>query len=260
MDIVKMPSFMLPLILIIIIAFIPRPTAETFTSFQKKTNIVIITSVIHTHSSNLSYAPRSVLTPQERFEQTIQTINSINRHVPSVHIVLIEGSKITKEEEDAFKSAGAHQIINCAHELASDINGPHKTIAEIKMILFGLNKIGDLSGYNTFSKISGRYYLTSNFSWRKYPLDGALYQCETPDRCNTRYYRIPREYFDIYRQTLEDALKDPEIMNGSKDIEGYNIYKNFPEATKLLQDKDPLLGVRGYIAPWGREVEDFINY
>lgn len=254
-----MPPFLLPLLLLIIIVFLPRPNAELFTNLQQKENLVIITSVIHTHPSDLSYAPRSVLTPQERFDQTLNTISSVIKHIPSAHIVIIEGSKITQKEEATFKSAGAHQIIHCADDLESYINGPHKTIAEIKMLLYGFNKITNLHQYTTLSKISGRYYLTDNFSWIKHPLDEALYQCENPDRCNTRYYRIPNKYFDIYLHTLSDALNDPEIMSGTKDIEGYNIYRNFPQATKLLQDKDPLLGVRGYIAPWGREVEDFVN-
>lgn len=254
-----MAPFLLPLLILIIVTFIPRPNAEMFTSFQSKENLVIITSVIHTHPSDLSYAPRSVLTPQERFEQTLNTIDSVKKRIPGPYIVLIEGSKITQKEEAAFKDAGVDRIVHCADELASYINGPHKTIAEIKMLLFGLGKIDNLSQYTTLSKISGRYYLTDNFSWGKYPIEKALYQCENPERCNTRYYRIPREYFAVYIQTLKDALNDPEIMSGTKDIEGYNIYRNFPNAVKLLQDKDPLLGVRGYIAPWGREVEDFVN-
>jgi hypothetical protein len=125
-------------------------------------------------------------------------------------------------------------------------------------LLFGLKEV-DSSQYATISKISGRYYLTSNFNWNKYPLDSALYQCERESRCNTRYYRIPAEYFSIYKETLEEALADPGITGGRTDIEGYNIFKNFPNGTKLMKDKDPLIGVRGYIAPFGKEVEDFVQ-
>ena len=220
-----------------------------------KPNLVIVTSVIHTHKSPLSYGTRSVLTARQRFEQTLYTLMSVRTYVPNAYILLVEGSNITPEEEAAFISYGCNRVVNCSRELESFINGPHKTLAEIHMLLFALKTIKP-ERYSTISKISGRYYLTSNFKWYKYPQQKALYQCEPNGRCNTRYYRIPSKYFKIYKSTLESALRDEDVAKGSKDIEAFNIFKEMPESNKLVQGEQ-VLGVRGYVAPWGVEVEDF---
>lgn len=245
------------IVCVVLLAILKLPKIEKYYD-NDKPNLVLITSVIYTHSSNLSYGVRSVLTPQQRFDQTLGTITSIKKYVPRPYIIVIEGSNISEKEQNAMKKAGCDEIINCADELAEFINGPHKSIAEIKMLLFGLKDI-DPSKYSTISKISGRYYLTNNFKWNRYPLNSPLYQCETDSRCNTRYYRIPAEYFWIYKKTLEEALADAGVAGGRTDIEGYNIFRNFPNGVKLMKDKDPLLGVRGYIAPFGTEVEDFVQ-
>lgn len=221
-----------------------------------KPNLVFITSVIHTHHSNLSYGVRSKYSPQQRYEQTLNTIASIRKHVPNPYIVLIEGSHLTELEELGFQLAGVNTIIYCADELAEHINGPHKSVAEINMLLFAIQQIR-LSKFATISKISGRYYLTDNFNWKKYSKDKAFFQCETPPstKCNTRYYRIPSKYYKEYIETLQTALTDPMVIEGTKDIETYNIFKDFEDTEKLIEG-ETVMGVRGFIAPWGCEIED----
>jgi hypothetical protein len=176
-------------------------------------------------------------------------------HIPNPYIVLVEGSKLSKDEYVSLKKGGCNEIIDCSTELSEYINGKHKSPAEAKMLLFALDRV-DPRNFATISKLSGRYYLTNRYSWHRYPLCKVLYQCENANRCNTRYYRIPAEYFDIYKQTLEDALKDEEFYTGRKDIEAYNIFKAFPSQVRLMQGHQKM-GVEGYIAPWNMIVEDF---
>lgn len=222
----------------------------------QKSNLVFITSVIHTHPSKLSYGVRSKYTHKQRYQQTIRTIETIQQHVPNSYIVLIEGSHLSEREDAEFKKAGVHQIIYCADALAKYINGPHKSVAEINMLLFAIKQM-NLSKFETISKISGRYYLTDHFDWYKYSNTKALFQCETPPstRCNTRYYRIPAKYYEQYVNILERALQDPKVMDGTKDIETYNIFTEFQDAEKIIQGES-VIGVKGYIAPLGIEVED----
>lgn len=222
----------------------------------QKPNLVFITSVIHTHPSNLSYGVRSKYTHNQRYEQSIHTIESIKKHVPNPFIVLIEGSHLTESEKSGFKRAGAHKIIYCADELATYINGPHKSLAEIHMLLFAIKQI-DLSRFETISKISGRYYLSDNFDWYRFSNNKALFQCETPPstKCNTRYYRIPQKYYNKYTKILEKALRDPKVIDGTKDIETYNIFTDFQDSDKIIKGES-IMGVKGYIAPLGVEVED----
>lgn len=234
----------------IILAFICLLFSKFF-----KPNLVIITSVIHTSSKPLSYAERSALTHEQRFLQTINSIRSIIIKIPNPYILLVEGSKLSDYEKQTLKAEGCNEILDCSDELYEHINGIHKSPAEVKILLFALDRINH-KRFATISKLSGRYYLTDKFSWHRHPLCRVLYQCENEKRCNTRYYRMPSEYFGIYKKTLEDALKDDEFLTGAKDIEGYNIFRGFPLQTRLMMGSQKL-GVSGYIAPWNRMVEDF---
>lgn len=218
-------------------------------------NLVIITSVIHTSSKPLSYAQRSALTHEQRFEQTLYSIRSVLKSIPNPYIVIVEGSKLTDQESSLIMAAGCNKIIDCSAELSEHINGIHKSPAEVRMLLFALDRI-DVGRFATISKLSGRYYLTPGFSWHRHPLSRALYQCEYEGRCNTRYYRIPREYYGTYRKTLEEAIKDEGFLSGKSDIEGYNIFRSFQKKTQLMQGSERL-GVKGYVAPWNKIVEDF---
>ena len=226
-----------------------------FSSKFLRPNLVIITSVIHTSSKPLSYAQRSAITHEERFAQTLKSIRSILSYIPNPYIVLVEGSKLSEEEYRALKEEGCNKILDCSTELSEHINGKHKSPAEARMLLFALDRI-EPSCFSTISKLSGRYYLTKRYSWHRYPLWKVLYQCERENRCNTRYYRIPSDYFAIYKKTLEDALRDEEFYTGRKDIEDYNIFKDFPSHSRLMQGVQKL-GVEGYVAPWNMIVEDF---
>jgi hypothetical protein len=54
---------------------------------------VIVTSIVEISDAPIAYAPtRSLYSHQQRFEQTLETIDSIRRHLPEADIVLIECS------------------------------------------------------------------------------------------------------------------------------------------------------------------------
>jgi hypothetical protein len=222
-------------------------------------NLVIITSVIKISSQPLSYSSvRSKHTWQERLADTLKTIDSIKQHIPNVFIVLIEGSKIDDDTANLLMKRGCNHIHYVPEQLKHVVDGAHKSVGEVMMILNYLETLTppEVTKFDTFSKISGRYYLTNNFVWEKHPHDKALYQCETDGRCNTRYYMIPVKYLDVYKATLQAALLDKDFIEGRTDIEGYNIFRNIPNYTKIVRGHD-MLGVQGYIAPTNELVEDF---
>ena len=220
--------------------------------FKQKQNLVLITSVIHTIDKPLSYGPRSVISHEERFEQTINTILSIKKYIPNPYIVIIEGSVLTEKEKQHFYNAGCDIIHDVSSKLKDYINSPHKSVAEVHLILDYIGTIKNIEKYATLNKISGRYYLSDHFKWGEH----AIYQCDHRPQCHTRYYRIPIKYFQIYKDTLQEALRTPEFVNGNIDIETFNIFRHIPYAKKLMMDEDEPLGVSGYIAPLGTFVEN----
>jgi len=50
-------------------------------------------------------------------------------------------------------------------------------------------------------------------------------------------------------------LRDPKVIDGTKDIETYNIFTDFQDSDKIIKGES-IMGVKGYIAPLGIEVED----
>lgn len=129
-------------------------------------NLVLITSVINTPNTPLSYTKvRSVFTRKERFEQTKKTIESIKQYIPNHKIMIVECTDFT-EEEKAYFNEQCDYVLNLweRKELHSNIFGISKSLGEGTMTTEALiyilrNKLE----YNYLYKISGRYWLNKNF-------------------------------------------------------------------------------------------------
>lgn len=129
-------------------------------------NIVLITSVINTPNKALSYsATRSVFTRKQRFEQTKQTIESIQNKLKDVIIIIVECSDFNKEEEEYFNK-NCDYVFNLwdKKKIHNNIFGQSKSLGEGTMTIEALKYIEELKlEYNYLYKISGRYWLNENF-------------------------------------------------------------------------------------------------
>ena len=129
-------------------------------------NLVLITSVINTPNTPLSYSKtRSIYSRQERFEQTKKTIKSIREKLPSDKIIIVECSDFNEEENIFFKD-NCDYILNLwdKKELHDNIFGISKSLGEGTMTIEALKYIEELNlEYNYLYKISGRYLLNENF-------------------------------------------------------------------------------------------------
>lgn len=223
-------------------------------------NLVLITSVIHTVNAPLSYSDsRSVYKHSTRLEQTIKTIESVIKYIPDPYIVLIEGSDLTSEEEKTLINSGLNKIHKVSPQIKELINSPHKSVGEVNILLDYLKTMDGNEHYKTISKISGRYYLTDKFKWNKYPIDKALYQCDSDKWCNTRYYRFPMKYYHLFIKRLQNALETKSFIDGLDCVETFNMFSFFPESVRLMRNKDEMLGVKGNDSAAGSVVEDFTS-
>jgi hypothetical protein len=197
--------------------------------------------------------------PEERFKQTLNTVASVKERIPNPYIVLIEGSELMEAEETELYQAGCDEVFHSSLSIREAIIGPNKSVGEVKMILDYVQTIQDPNRFETFSKISGRYYLTDNFSWDRYSIETPLYACDNPEYCQTRFYRFHIKDLAEYTRTLSNSLLNPQFVSGEIDIETYNIFLPFQKDTRIIKGEEGVLGVRGYLAPFGTEVEDFRN-
>ncbi len=162
-------------------------------------NVVLITSVIYTVNTPLSnFSTRSVYTPDERFQQTLKTIESVKTNISNAYIILIEASKIDCIKEFTLQ-AMVDLYLNYADDvkLLAIINGTNKSFAEGCMLLKFLesDELLKLNIENLF-KLSGRYYLNEKFNEFLFLNQ---YNCFKLNEFSGWYTEIPAYYSFFYK-------------------------------------------------------------
>lgn len=133
----------------------------------------IVTSVIDPSDKPLSYHhTRSIFTPAQRVQQTLNTIHSIKSFYPDAAIILLEwGHKsyewIFNKEVAEYLHLGKHYLVQKA------INSYNKSLWEVVLLLFGLWYMTTARGWQMF-KMSGRYSLNSHHTKSDYWVDRAF--------------------------------------------------------------------------------------
>jgi hypothetical protein len=162
---------------------------------------IIITSVVQTTNKPLSYSQtRSLYSHQQRFEQTLETIESVRKYMPDVHILLIECSPHSEWMEqlkvrvDQFINLEFHDLIN---------NSLEKGLGEKTLLLHALSNLTDT--YDNIYKITGRYVLQNKIEWEPSELPTF---CRTnlygmKNGVHTFFYRIPNSKLSLFKEILE---------------------------------------------------------
>jgi hypothetical protein len=121
-------------------------------------DLVIISSAINTCSAPLSYYPiRSVFNKQERYEQTLKTIESL-RKIPGKRTYFVECTDIPEYEDSIRTQVDFYKNIYKGNEAVVD--GPHKGVG------FALSALSAASDdYDNIYMIAGRYYLNDEFNY-----------------------------------------------------------------------------------------------
>jgi hypothetical protein len=195
-----------------------------------KKNIVLMTSKIIVSNEKLIYTEkRSIYSVNERFLQTINTIESIRKYIPNSYIILIDNSQLDdnmiiklKEKTDHFINVTNNTELN----YYTDVN-EYKALGEISQQLFVYNiflKNLDISKINYFFKISGRYFLNENFNYSIFDNQNNIFKKnnEVTDRnyYYTSFYKLNKNILEFYFSKLKEAMDNKEIyMNDKSDLE-----------------------------------------
>ena len=172
---------------------------------------IIVTSVVEISNSPLDWsAVRSIYTHKQRFEQTLETIESIRKHLPDTHIILAECSPESdymmelKKRVDIFINTYPNDLIQ---------NGFRKSVCEAKLLLNVFNSV-DLSQYQHIFKMTGRYKLLDSFDknvWMDYiPIccmtDWYSSAAKPPPHIHTFFYKITNQELPLIKKTFEDMV------------------------------------------------------
>lgn len=176
-------------------------------------DLIIISSVINISRNPLSYTPvRSVYTKEQRYEQTILTIKSLEK-IKDKKILFIECSDITEYETNIINNVDFYKNIYKDDNIKSIIDGPHKGIGESLSILEGIKDI-NLSEYDNIYKLSGRYWLNDNFNYSFWDNDDTIFFADQKYNGNisTVFYKINMKQYNQWINLLKYICNTTQVI------------------------------------------------
>ncbi len=210
-------------------------------------DLVLITSVINTGNQPWSYTSnRSVYSPQERYEQTLQTIQSVKGRLPDAKIFLVECSDISafeiKDKVDYFLNLYEYPEVRSAC-LETNKKGFGEAV-QTKVAVEYILEMQIL--FHRLFKISGRYFLNENFREMNYLLDGYTFKKHviTGDGAiaiSTVVYSVPFKLRKNFYITICDVV-NYYATHGPKGLEELLPIRCNP------RHEIETIGVSGYVA------------
>lgn len=184
-------------------------------------DIFVITSVINTGNKPWSYTGiRSCYTKEDRFKQTIQTIDSIRKLNENAKIIIVECSDIDETMTNSLKDKVDYFLQTYDDMSVRDacINSNKKGFGEVKKLQKVCEFIqqNDIK-FNRLFKISGRYFLTPSFDNKIYDEISHFTFKMNENNCggSTVLYSVPYSLFNTYVQKLEECnniyMNEPPI-------------------------------------------------
>jgi mannosyltransferase OCH1-like enzyme len=208
----------------------------------KTTDIIIaITSIIHVSDFPMgNNEKRSLVSPRDRFTQTIDQINMVRKHIPSATIILLEMSLNLPDIELQELSLLCDYIIRYNSDLSFFYCQKHhnKSLGEMHVMIH-LGNIIENKDFKWFCKLNGRYKFTTKFNIQKFLNDCPTSNCIKGNGrlkilSQTIFYSIPKRYYKLYKEHFNVWLD----TNTTEPVE--HIFTMFLECIKTIKLVDTL--------------------
>ena len=213
-------------------------------------NIVIITSVINCVNKPLSYYhKRSIFDVHERYKHTLKSIESIKKYIKNVEILLCECSDFIDNyeiEEDIKNNVDYYYNFYDNEDIKKNVESELKGLGEASLLLEGINKLKNIQKtYKNIFKLSGRYFLNSNFNYEIFNNNCNVFTNWDNSKCSycTIFYKINANYIDYYKNILVNSIEDLKNKNSIEIC----MYKYFIENINVVEK----VHVSGYLATEG---------
>jgi hypothetical protein len=182
---------------------------KTIVLSKQMTDVFIVTSVIHTGTRAWSYTPvRSLFTPEQRLQQTLETIRSIRRCVPGSIIVLVEGGEKCYDELTRIVDhvVDAH---NNPDTVRFCLESNNKGLGDAWLLLCGLQFVRETCANVRFVfKLSGRYRLNGQFRLDRFVLDRPTFRRVKGAGCITFCFCVPGSLLPTFITIMENTVRD----------------------------------------------------
>jgi hypothetical protein len=214
-------------------------------------NLVLITAMIRPITS------KTVFTSEERFNQLITTIGSVQAKIPNSKIALVEGGTISDEEITRIRpKVDVIIVADVSHLLKS----PGETML-IHSYFQSKHYESHKDQITNLVKISGRYYLDRKFKWSRFPKDKTIAVYCDRDKSwsrhayfNTRFYKIPQSKIPQFIDGIKTRTCHPDFNQPFPDIEHCMVIYNMLDRTNVHHL--PYIGVRGFYGENGTVISD----
>jgi hypothetical protein len=177
-------------------------------------DIFLITSVINTGSHAWSYTSvRSTYTPQQRFEQTLKTIESIRKLADGSRIILAECSKLDTAMEEKLKSEADiyFQLYDIPDIREACLNSDKKGYGELLQTKHVVNYLTTTNmPFRRMFKISGRYFLNESFNKNLFSDSEFSFREPFPNSINypTVLYSVPNAFLSRYSEAIATSHEE----------------------------------------------------
>ncbi len=159
--------------------------------------------------------------PVERFQQTLNTVNSIRKYVPNSFCILIEGSVIPEDIRAEYKKHYDHVIeLGDNPDVQKYVNHSQNIgHGEMKLLEHGIEYIQKnilpTSSAKYLFKLGARYSLTDKFSLPKYRMDKYTFRPHYDESVNSKVfttglYSIPMSKIQEFKEIL---IKGQDILS-----------------------------------------------
>lgn len=195
--------------------------------------IFVITSVVYTGERSLNYCPaRSVYGPEERIQQTKESIKSIRMRCPGAKVLLLEGGQrdVQKEFENM---ADIYVYVGSDKQVRKAVDSKYKGWGEIEILLKAVPYITES---DFMFKLSGRYVLTDRFTIDNYDeerINFKNYVAKAGFPCgeskyirgshSTRLYGFPSKYYGVIFQEWRRIKCSVKHGKGIENVIGSHI-------------------------------------
>ena len=187
-------------------------------------NVVLVTSKIYVSDKKFSYVDkRSIYTPNQRFEQTIETIKSIKINIPNSYIILFDNSIFDNNYKSILEN-NVDMFINITDDKNLNFytnDYEYKAFSEISQQLSFYNtflKNIDINSFKNFFKISGRYSINNTFNFNNFDNEHNIFK-KNDNVLNRDYY-----YTCFYK--LNSTILNEYFISLQNLIDNKNLYEN----------------------------------
>lgn len=173
--------------------------------------IFIVTSVIHTGTAPWSYTgTRSLFSPEQRLQQTLETFASIRRFCVGAKILVVEGGPLTAEERERLTAASDWFVDAYTKERTRQycLESGKKGLGDAWLLSVGLDflQTSVQERPHLIFKMSGRYRLNEQFNLANISDTVPTFRRIVGAGCVTFCFAVPGHMLDMYIQIMKGVV------------------------------------------------------